>query len=48
VACCFPGTARRHDGCPDIFVSGYWASMPNIVREYLGDKEHAKRDRPRL
>jgi hypothetical protein len=37
-----------NDGWPDIFVSGYWATMPNIVREYLGDKEHAKGDRPRL
>jgi len=37
-----------NDGWPDIFVSGYWATMPNIVREYLGDTEHAKGDRPRL
>jgi len=37
-----------NDGWPDIFVSGYWASMPNIVREYLGDKANAKGDRPRL
>jgi hypothetical protein len=37
-----------NDGWPDIFVSGYWATMPNIVREYLGDKEKAKGDRPRL
>jgi len=37
-----------NDGWPDIFVSGYWATMPNIVREYLGDNEHAKGDRPRL
>ena len=37
-----------NDGWPDIFVSGYWATMPNVVREYLGDKEHAKGDRPRL
>jgi ASPIC and UnbV/FG-GAP-like repeat len=37
-----------NDGWPDIFVSGYWATMPNIVREYLGDKAHAKGDRPRL
>ncbi len=37
-----------NDGWPDIFVSGYWATMPNIVREYLGDKKNAKGDRPRL
>ena len=38
----------NNDGRPDIFVSGYWATMPNIVREYLGDKANAKGDRPRL
>jgi hypothetical protein len=37
-----------NDGWPDIFVSGYWATMPNIVREYLGDTDRAKGDRPRL
>jgi hypothetical protein len=37
-----------NDGWPDIFVSGYWATMPNIVREYLGEKDQAKGDRPRL
>jgi ASPIC and UnbV/FG-GAP-like repeat len=37
-----------NDGWPDIFVSGYWATIPNIVREYLGEKDHAKGDRPRL
>lgn len=37
-----------NDGWLDIFVSGYWATMPNIVREYLGQKEQAKGDRPRL
>jgi hypothetical protein len=37
-----------NDGWPDIFVSGYWATVPNIVREYLGDKANAKGDRPRL
>jgi hypothetical protein len=37
-----------NDGWPDIFVSGYWATMSNIVREYLGDKANAKGDRPRL
>jgi hypothetical protein len=38
----------NNDGWPDIFVSGYWASVSNIVREYLGDKANAKGDRPRL
>ncbi|MBO0757514.1 MAG: CRTAC1 family protein, partial [Bradyrhizobiaceae bacterium] len=38
----------NNDGRPDIFVSGYWATMPNIVREYLGEKDQAKGDRPRL
>ena len=38
----------NNDGWPDIFVSGYWATVPNIVREYLGEKEQAKGDRPRL
>jgi hypothetical protein len=37
-----------NDGWPDIFVSGYWATMPNIVREYLGESDKAKGDRPRL
>jgi hypothetical protein len=37
-----------NDGWPDIFVSGYWATIPNIVREYLGEKDQAKGDRPRL
>jgi ASPIC and UnbV/FG-GAP-like repeat len=37
-----------NDGWPDIFVSGYWATMPNIVREYLGQKDKAVGDRPRL
>jgi ASPIC and UnbV/FG-GAP-like repeat len=37
-----------NDGWPDIFVSGYWATMPNIVREYIGEKDQAKGDRPRL
>ncbi len=36
-----------NDGWPDIFVSGYSASMPDIVREMLGDKA-AKGARPRL
>jgi hypothetical protein len=38
----------NNDGWPDIFVSGYWATMPNIVREYLGEKDKAVGDRPRL
>jgi len=37
-----------NDGWPDIFVSGYSASLPNIVREYLGQREQAKGERPRL
>jgi hypothetical protein len=27
-----------NDGWPDLFVSGYWATMPNLVREMLGDR----------
>jgi len=38
----------NNDGWPDIFVSGYWATIPNIVREYLGEKDQATGDRPRL
>lgn len=38
----------NNDGWPDIFVSGYWATMPNIVREYLGQKDKAKGARPQL
>jgi hypothetical protein len=38
----------NNDGWPDIFVSGYWATIPNIVREYLGQKDKAVGDRPRL
>jgi hypothetical protein len=37
-----------NDGWPDIFVSGYQASMPNIVREIIGQKERALGERPRL
>ena len=37
-----------NDGWPDIFVSGYWATVPNIVREYVGQKDKALGDRPRL
>jgi len=38
----------NNDGWPDIFVSGYWATIPNIVREYVGQKDKAVGDRPRL
>ena len=37
-----------NDGWPDIFVTGYSATVPNIVREMLGDKDNAKGARPRL
>jgi hypothetical protein len=37
-----------NDGWLDIFVTGYQALLPNIVREVLGDKEHAVGERPRL
>ena len=35
-----------NDGWEDLFVTGYSATMPNIVREYLGEK--AEGERPRL
>jgi hypothetical protein len=38
----------NNDGWPDIFVSGYWATIPNIVREYIGQKDKAQGARPRL
>jgi hypothetical protein len=38
----------NNDGWLDIFVSGYSATLPNIVREYLGQKEQARGERPRL
>ena len=38
----------NNDGWPDIFVSGYSASLPDIVREYMGEKERAKGERARL
>lgn len=38
----------NNDGWPDIFVSGYATNLPNIVREYLGDKANAMGERPRL
>jgi hypothetical protein len=37
-----------NDGWLDLFVSGYTATLPNIVREYIGQKEQAKGERPRL
>jgi hypothetical protein len=37
-----------NDGWPDIFVSGYSASVANIVRELVGDKANASGARPRL
>src|SRR5207244_1185876 len=37
-----------NDGWPDIFVSGYAATLSNVVREALGDKAGAKGERPRL
>jgi hypothetical protein len=38
----------NNDGWLDLFVSGYSATLPNIVREYIGEKEQAKGERPRL
>jgi len=38
----------NNDGWPDIFVTGYSASLPNLVREALGQKEQAQGERPRL
>ena len=38
----------NNDGWPDIFVSGYSAVLPDIVREYLGQKEQTKGERARL
>ncbi len=37
-----------NDGWQDIFVTGYSASLPDVVREVLGDKANAKGERPRL
>ncbi len=37
-----------NDGWPDIFVSGYSASLPEIVREYLGQPGDGKGERARL
>jgi ASPIC and UnbV/FG-GAP-like repeat len=38
----------NNDGWPDIFVSGYSASLPSIAREYLGEGAQAQGERPRL
>jgi hypothetical protein len=38
----------NNDGWLDLFVSGYSATLPNIVREYIGQKDQAKGERPRL
>jgi ASPIC and UnbV/FG-GAP-like repeat len=38
----------NNDGWPDIFVSGYSATLPNLVREYIGQKDEAKGEKPRL
>ena len=35
-----------NDGWPDLFVSGYSATLPNIVRELLGDKAMPRRAAP--
>jgi hypothetical protein len=37
-----------NDGWQDIFVSGYKATLPNVVREVLGRKAEAQGERPRL
>jgi hypothetical protein len=37
-----------NDGWQDIFVTGYQAALPDVVREVLGDKANAKGERPRL
>jgi ASPIC and UnbV/FG-GAP-like repeat len=38
----------NNDGWPDIFVSGYSAPLPEIVREYLGQPGEGKGERARL
>jgi hypothetical protein len=38
----------NNDGWQDLFVSGYFATLPDIVREVLGEKDRAKGERPRL
>jgi len=37
-----------NDGWLDIFVTGYSATLPNVVREVLGQKDQATGERPRL
>jgi hypothetical protein len=37
-----------NDGWQDLFVTGYKATLPNVVREVTGDKAHAEGERPRL
>jgi len=37
-----------NDGWPDIFVSGYAATLPDIVREYLGRNLETKGERAKL
>ncbi len=37
-----------NDGWLDIFVTGYFATLPNLVREALGQKDQAQGERPRL
>jgi len=37
-----------NDGWLDLFVTGYLATLPNIVREALGQKDAATGERPRL
>ena len=38
----------NNDGWPDLFVSGYSATLANIVREYVGNASEAAGERPRL
>ncbi len=37
-----------NDGWLDIFVTGYLATLPNLVRDALGQKDQAQGERPRL
>ncbi|MCA1829048.1 MAG: FG-GAP-like repeat-containing protein [Myxococcales bacterium] len=37
-----------NDGWPDIFVTGYFATLSDVAREVLGDKANARGERPRL
>lgn len=37
-----------NDGCPDLFVGGYSASVAQVVREMLGDRSGPRGERPRL